>query len=260
MIGRSSHGTGPVGHRPTPASSDLKTKHRPTGGWDPPGDVRAAWSSGEELAAVAGFEELLAGRPGANVDHMAAPRGHRSEGLLSSLHGRAILADEVGLGKTIEAGLIMKELRRARGSRPGPRSSVRRRCESSGGRSFRQVRRGLRRRLASGETTSFSGDDASSSAGHARPSGNPGGARSPRPWDLLIVDEAHRLAGESARRSREAPGPAWTPATAVYLPPPHAGAERASSSSTASSTPFAPARSLPQRDFRERLRGQSSPS
>lgn len=32
-----------------------------------------------------------------------------AEQVLESMHGRAILADEVGLGKTIEAGLILKE-------------------------------------------------------------------------------------------------------------------------------------------------------
>lgn len=32
-----------------------------------------------------------------------------AERVIHSMHGQAILADEVGLGKTVEAGLILKE-------------------------------------------------------------------------------------------------------------------------------------------------------
>lgn len=63
---------------------------------------------GEELATLDDFEELLAVDV-ANVDrmpHQEAVARHA----LSRLRGRAILADEVGLGKTIEAGLAVKEL------------------------------------------------------------------------------------------------------------------------------------------------------
>ena len=63
---------------------------------------------GEELATLDDFEELLAVDV-ANVDrmpHQEAVARHA----LSRLRGRAVLADEVGLGKTIEAGLAIKEL------------------------------------------------------------------------------------------------------------------------------------------------------
>jgi len=63
---------------------------------------------GEELAAVSGFEELLSADT-ANVEQM--PHQHAAAlKVLGSMNGRAILADEVGLGKTIEAGLIASEL------------------------------------------------------------------------------------------------------------------------------------------------------
>ena len=63
---------------------------------------------GEELATLDNFEELLAVDV-ANVDrmpHQEAVARHA----LSRFRGRAVLADEVGLGKTIEAGLAVKEL------------------------------------------------------------------------------------------------------------------------------------------------------
>lgn len=61
-----------------------------------------------EARLIGNFEELYA------LEHARGftPLPHQVETarkVLQELHGRAILADEVGLGKTIEAGLIMKE-------------------------------------------------------------------------------------------------------------------------------------------------------
>ena len=63
---------------------------------------------GEELATLDDFEELLAVDV-ANVDRMPHQESVARHAL-SRLRGRAVLADEVGLGKTIEAGLAVKEL------------------------------------------------------------------------------------------------------------------------------------------------------
>ena len=62
----------------------------------------------EQLRVSAGFDRLIC-LDDINVDHYQ----HQLEAArraLRDMRGRALLADEVGLGKTIEAGIVMKEL------------------------------------------------------------------------------------------------------------------------------------------------------
>src|SRR5712664_3169197 len=77
-----------------------------------PGGGPRAWRLNGEahrISLVDGFDRLLAWP----VLHGVARYEHQERTalrVLRDLRGRAILADEVGLGKTIEAGLILKEL------------------------------------------------------------------------------------------------------------------------------------------------------
>ncbi len=126
--------------------------------------------------------------------------------VLRRMRGRAILADEVGLGKTIEAGLVLSELR-ARGLATRslvvtPTGLVGQWCEELG-RKF-----GLPTTVASGK--GWEGDGAIVVASLA------GGRRDPlrakltaEPWDIVIIDEAHRVRGTrsaSGKLARELRG------------------------------------------------------
>ena len=69
---------------------------------------------GEELTLNRGFEELLVLKNMQEYwrQHGVIPYPHQIETarrVISQMRGRAILADEVGLGKTIEASMILKE-------------------------------------------------------------------------------------------------------------------------------------------------------
>src|SRR2546426_3453580 len=76
-----------------------------------PGDGPRAWRLNGEahrISLVDGFDRLLAWP----VLHGVTRYDHQVRTalrVLRDLRGRAILADEVGLGKTIEAGLVLKE-------------------------------------------------------------------------------------------------------------------------------------------------------
>src|SRR5206468_858999 len=77
-----------------------------------PGDGPSAWRLNREahrISLVDGFDRLLAWPVLQGVtryDHQE----RTALRVLRDMRGRAILADEVGLGKTIEAGLVLKEL------------------------------------------------------------------------------------------------------------------------------------------------------
>src|SRR2546427_1711552 len=76
-----------------------------------PGDGPQAWRLNGEahrISLVDGFDRLLAWPSLRGVGRY--PHQERTcVRVLREMHGRAILADEVGLGKTVEAGLILKE-------------------------------------------------------------------------------------------------------------------------------------------------------
>lgn len=150
---------------------------------------------GEELATLDDFEELLAVDV-ANVDrmpHQEAVARHA----LSRLRGRAVLADEVGLGKTIEAGLAVKELAlRGLAKRvlilcPAPlRDQWREEMSHKFDLTFDVAYRGpdIQRQdklIMSLHLGSRNADKLTE-----------------QPWDVVILDEAHRAAGAGARKTR----------------------------------------------------------
>ncbi|BBX27445.1 DEAD/DEAH box helicase [Mycolicibacterium alvei] len=151
---------------------------------------------GEELATLDDFDELLAVDV-ANVDrmpHQEAVARHA----LSRLRGRAVLADEVGLGKTIEAGLAIKEL-----TLRGLAKRVLILCPAP-----------LREQWREEMNHKF--DLTFDVALNSREVGKQDkliltlnlGTRAidkltAKPWDIVIVDEAHRAAGKNAKKTRE---------------------------------------------------------
>jgi SNF2 family DNA or RNA helicase len=157
-----------------------------------PGDGPSAWRLNGEahrISLVDGFDRLLAWpslRGVARYDHQerAALR------VLREMHGRGILADEVGLGKTIEAGLILKEyairglVRRALVLTPASLTGQwREEMETKFSLPFavlRSVQDWAQRPLL------IASIDAAKRDPHRR-------LAQSRPWDLVVVDEAHRL-------------------------------------------------------------------
>ncbi|MBJ7339760.1 helicase-related protein [Mycolicibacterium sp.] len=151
---------------------------------------------GEELATLDDFEELLAVDV-ANVDrmpHQEAVARHA----LSRLRGRAVLADEVGLGKTIEAGLAVKELTlRGLAKRvlilcPAP---LRDQWRDEMSHKF-----DLQFDVAYGGLDIGKQDKLILSLTLAR---NRMKELTKQPWDIVIIDEAHRAAGAGAKKTRE---------------------------------------------------------
>ena len=147
----------------------------------------------ERLSLIDGFERLLC------LDHLGLRLyDHQREAVvrvLRELRGRAVLADEVGLGKTVEAGVILKEyllrslVRRALVLVPASlvsqwKSELREKL----GLDFRALDSRLARSPGELERVNFllASIDAAK-----RPPCCERIARSP--WDMVIVDEAHRL-------------------------------------------------------------------
>ena len=70
--------------------------------------LATVWRTAEELATVDGFDRLIA-LDRAHIDSYK----HQEQAalrLLREFRGSGVLADEVGLGKTIEAGIVLNEL------------------------------------------------------------------------------------------------------------------------------------------------------
>ena len=170
------------------------------GSWSPY-EVVKLLQEGEKLAATSDYGQLLAPDL-ARVDYLphqdAAVRK-----VLTSMRGRAVLADEVGLGKTIEAGLIAKELILRGQARRVLVVAPAQLCAQWQSELLEKFDERFEVVTASGPQA-FSGDRLIVSLQRLR--------RHPRlldsrSFDLLIVDEAHRLAGPHARVTRQAIGP-----------------------------------------------------
>lgn len=150
---------------------------------------------GRALAPQQGFDRLLVLErlPGLYLypHQRAAVRR-----VLVELHGRALLADDVGLGKTVEAGAILKEYLL--------RGLVHTFLILTPASLTRQWQRELEGKFAIRAVVN------DSLAGWGRHSGviasldlarrpEHAAAVTARPWDLLIVDEAHRLKSRTSR-------------------------------------------------------------
>ena len=131
--------------------------------------------------------------------------------VLRRMRGRAILADEVGLGKTIEAGLVLSELR-MRGL--GDRALV---VVPAG--LAEQWREELERKFALPATIAARGEWDTGSHHPVVIVSLAAARREPlkaaltgRPWDVVVMDEAHRL-----RNPRSASGRLARALSARYL-------------------------------------------
>lgn len=131
--------------------------------------------------------------------------------VLRRMRGRAILADEVGLGKTIEAGLVLSELRM--------RGLAERVLVLVPAGLAEQWREELERKFALPTTMGGKGEPADDRDHPVVIASLAAARREPlrsvlteRPWDVIIADEAHRL-----RNPRSASGRLARALSARYL-------------------------------------------
>lgn len=145
---------------------------------------------------AAGFDRLLC-LEACHIDHL--PHQHDAAlRVLAQMRGRALLADEVGLGKTVEAGLVLKELLvRGLAHRVlvlAPASLTHQWQEELATKfdeRFAIVR----------EAADWSGSRLIASMDLARSTAHEADALA-QAWDLVIVDEAHRARRVTTRLHR----------------------------------------------------------
>lgn len=172
-----------------------------TGFCDREGFVRRLAS--EKAALSDGFTRLLSVesivKTGSTSFHLYPHQEEAVRRVLTHMNGRAILADEVGLGKTIEAGIVLKEY--------VLRGMVRRALILVPASLVSQWRGELGEMLKFDLAIGRAADDFNTSdfviasidlAKRARASE----IINQRTWDMVIVDEAHRLKDRTTRNWR----------------------------------------------------------
>ncbi|MFI1996074.1 SNF2-related protein [Actinoplanes sp. NPDC020271] len=165
------------------------------GGWDPADAVRTRLE-GERLATLDQFDELLA-VDAAKIEHMAHQEA-AARTVLTRMGGRGVLADEVGLGKTVEAGLVLKELvlrglaRRIVIICPAPlREQWRQELREKFDEDFQVVTTGRDPQAFQADRLIITLELAIRNEQHLQDA-----------FDLVIVDEAHRLSGSASHARR----------------------------------------------------------
>lgn len=150
----------------------------------------------ERLSLLEGFEELICLPALRGVERY--PHQERTAlRVMRKLRGRAILGDEVGLGKTIETGLILKEyVSRGLARRvlilcpPSLLEQWQVEMEGKFGLSFRTSLEAEFRDLGTAAWSSFELIVASHGLARREPHR---GALAATPFDVVVVDEAHHL-------------------------------------------------------------------
>jgi superfamily II DNA or RNA helicase len=186
--------------RPAPADTAARPRRaRP--------QEAAAWLA-RLVAARAGYTALAAARD-ARVDLLA----YQLEPALAVLAGtrRVLIADEVGLGKTIQAGLVAAEIQQRRGAIRALVICPAALCEQW--REELVARFALEARVAGAEALGSAVSGLSAGDTPWRRTGVWIGSfdylKQPHvlegipltPWDLLVIDEAHEAAGETHRHA-----------------------------------------------------------